>query len=269
MIFRQPQGGRAQRCRTQAPVSIPSSWSCAGYFCLQPVACARRDLESKGVVEGGALREATTALAGRVVAEELTRFEDYLALASFMGAIRWPMCANTSPPTSGRSIASGQELRVLLRPLPAIPFDTDEVESPRPSSIRMPASSSTAIAISAPPQFRCADRSRLRRQLRRACACCTKAAWWPNTSAVMERGQLLVPPEHRLTALTLSPAARSSKPFERELDSSGTGGKHVPSPSGIVQPSGQDRRACPSFTSAWLGAPSTGGPKCSPPWPGP
>ena len=57
----------------------PEFLALCGYFCLQPIACARRDPESKGVVEGGVRYVKHNALAGR--ADQLTRFEDYLALA--------------------------------------------------------------------------------------------------------------------------------------------------------------------------------------------
>jgi transposase len=57
----------------------PALLALCGYVCLQPVACARRDPESKGVVEGGVPYVKHNALAGR--ADERTRFEDYLTLA--------------------------------------------------------------------------------------------------------------------------------------------------------------------------------------------
>jgi transposase len=53
----------------------PEFLALCGYFCLQPLACARRDPESKGIVEGKVRYVKHNALAGR--AEELTRFEDY------------------------------------------------------------------------------------------------------------------------------------------------------------------------------------------------
>ncbi len=57
----------------------PEFLALCGYFCLQPIACERRDPESKGIVEKGVRYVKHNALAGR--AEELTCFEDYLALA--------------------------------------------------------------------------------------------------------------------------------------------------------------------------------------------
>ena len=90
---------------------------------MQPIACERRDPESKGIVEGGVRYVKHNALAGR--GEELTRFEDYLALAPL-----WrDQVANVRmhETTRERPVDRFQRERSLLRPLPAIPFDTDEV----------------------------------------------------------------------------------------------------------------------------------------------
>ena len=57
----------------------PEFLALCGYFCMQPIACERRDPESKGIVEAGVRYVKHNALAGR--GEELNRFEDYLALA--------------------------------------------------------------------------------------------------------------------------------------------------------------------------------------------
>lgn len=51
----------------------PDFLALCGHFCLQPIACQRRDPESKGVVEGGVRYVKHNALAGR--AEELVTFE--------------------------------------------------------------------------------------------------------------------------------------------------------------------------------------------------
>src|SRR5260221_9496146 len=101
----------------------PEFLALCGYFCLQPVACARRDPESKGVVEGGVRYVKHNALAGR--ADELTRFEDYLALAPY-----WrDQVANLRQheTTRERPLERFGHERALLQPLPAIPFDTDEI----------------------------------------------------------------------------------------------------------------------------------------------
>ena len=57
----------------------PEFLALCGYFYLQPIACQRRDPESKGIVEGSVRYLKRNALAGR--ADELIRFEDYLAFA--------------------------------------------------------------------------------------------------------------------------------------------------------------------------------------------
>ncbi len=101
----------------------PEFLALCGYFCLQPVACARRDPESKGVVEGNVRYVKHNALAGR--ADQLLRFEDYLALAPY-----WrDQVANLRlhETTHERPLDRFEQERALLRPLPAIPFDTDEV----------------------------------------------------------------------------------------------------------------------------------------------
>src|SRR5471032_962735 len=101
----------------------PEFLALCGYFCMQPVACAARDPESKGVVEGGVRYVKHNALAGRV--DELLRFEDYLALAP-----AWrDQVANLRihETTRERPLDRFQQERTLLRPLPAIPFDSDEV----------------------------------------------------------------------------------------------------------------------------------------------
>jgi transposase len=101
----------------------PEFLALCGTYCVQPIACARRDPESKGVVEGGVRYIKHNALAGR--SEELIRFEDYLAFAPL-----WrDQVANVRihETTRERPIDRFGRERSLLRPLPVIPFDTDEV----------------------------------------------------------------------------------------------------------------------------------------------
>ena len=64
----------------------PEFLALCGYYYLQPIACGRRDPESKGIVEKGVRYVKQSALAGRT--EELTRFEDYLALAPLWVSVR-------------------------------------------------------------------------------------------------------------------------------------------------------------------------------------
>ena len=106
----------------RAACFTPSSWP-VWLFYLQPIACERRDPESKGIVEGSVRYIKSNALAGRD--DELVRFEDYLAFAP-----RWrDQTANVRIHATTREQPSDrfQRERSLLRALPAIPYDTDEI----------------------------------------------------------------------------------------------------------------------------------------------
>jgi transposase len=190
----------------------PEFLALCGYFCLQTVPCARRDPESKGVVEASVRYVKHNALAGR--AHELLRFEDYLALA-----IRWrDEIANVRlhETTRERPVDRFQQERGLLRPLPSIPFDTDEV---------VPAIVSPHARIefdgnrySAPPQF-----ARRPVTIR---AHCDELRLLHEGQVVAqhvrsyERGQLIVLPDHRLAALTLRQRSRQQS-WQQEFDAWG------------------------------------------------
>src|SRR5271156_1675783 len=101
----------------------PEFLALCGYFCLQPIACERRDPESKGIVEGTVRYLKHNALTGR--ADELVRFEDYLAFS-----LMWrDQIANVRihETTRERPIDRFQRERSMLHALPAIPYDTDEI----------------------------------------------------------------------------------------------------------------------------------------------
>ena len=101
----------------------PDFLALCGHFCLEPIACAARDPESKGIVEGGVRYIKGSALAGR--SEELTTWEAYGRLAP-----RWrDEVANVRlhAATKQRPLDRFQQERPHLRPLPALPFNTDEV----------------------------------------------------------------------------------------------------------------------------------------------
>jgi transposase len=101
----------------------PEFLALCGTYCLQPIACARRDPESKGITEDGVRYVKHNALAGRD--GELTCFDGYLSLAPL-----WrDQVANVRihETTRERPIDRFGRERALLRPLPAIPFDTDEI----------------------------------------------------------------------------------------------------------------------------------------------
>jgi transposase len=190
----------------------PEFLALCGYYCLQPIACERRDPESKGIVEGGVRYVKQSALAGR--GEELIRFEDYLALAPL-----WrDQVANvrTHAATRERPVDRFQRERPLLRALPAIPFDTDEV---------VPAVVTPHARIefdgnrySVPPQLVRqtvtvrADRHEVR-ILHQGQAVARHVRCY-------ERRQLIVLPDHRTAALTHSRRSRSSA-LEQAFDALG------------------------------------------------
>src|SRR5271155_5089582 len=101
----------------------PEFLALCGYFCLQPIACERHHPESKGTVEASVRYIKRNALAGR--ADELIRFEDYLAFAPV-----WrDQVANVRihETTRERPADRFERERSLLRSLPATPFDSDLV----------------------------------------------------------------------------------------------------------------------------------------------
>jgi hypothetical protein len=103
----------------------PEFLGLCGHFYLEPIACERRDPESKGIVEVHVKYVKRNALAGR--AEELTRWEDHARLA-----IRWrDEVANVRIhfTTRERPRDRFERERGALRPLPPHPFDTDEIVS--------------------------------------------------------------------------------------------------------------------------------------------
>lgn len=164
-----------------------------GYFCMQPIACERRDPESKGVVEGGVRYVKHNALAGRD--DELATFADYAAFAP-----RWrDSVANVRIHETTREppLDRFQQERPLLRPLPSIPFDTDEI---------VPCIVSTHARVkfdgnrySVPPSLHRktvtlrADAAELR--------VLVEGQVVVRHQRCYERGQLIVLPEHRLAAL--------------------------------------------------------------------
>jgi transposase len=190
----------------------PEFLALCGYFCLQPIACERRDPESKGIVEGGVRYVKHNALAGR--SEELTRFEDYLALAP-----QWrDQVANVRmhETTRERPVDRFQQERSLLRALPAIPFDTDLV---------VPAVVSPHARIefdgnrySVPPQF--VRRPVTIRASRDEVRVLHEGQVVAQHVRCYQRRQLIVSPDHHLAALALRKRSRSTA-LEQEFDALG------------------------------------------------
>jgi transposase len=190
----------------------PEFLALCGHFCLQPIACERRDPESKGIVEGAVRYVKHNALAGR--GAELARFEDYLALAP-----RWrDQVANLRlhETTRERPVDRFGRERPLLRPLPAIPFDTDEV---------VPAVVSPHARVefdgnrySTPPKF--ARRTVTIRADRDVVRVLHEGQVLAQHVRCYQRGQLIVLPDHRAAAPALGRRARSTA-LEQTFDALG------------------------------------------------
>jgi transposase len=101
----------------------PEFLALCGHFCLEPIACARRDPESKGTVEAGVRYVKRNALAGRE--DELVTWDDYRRFA-----VTWrDEVANVRlhQTTRQRPVDRFAQESGVLRPLPGFAFDTDEV----------------------------------------------------------------------------------------------------------------------------------------------
>ncbi len=190
----------------------PEFLALCGYYCLQPVACERRDPESKGIVEGGVRYVKHNALSGR--GDELVQFDDYASLA-----LRWrDEVANIRlhGTTRERPIDRFQQERFLMRTLPPIPFDTDEVA---------PAVVSPHARIefdgnrySTPPQF--ARQPVVIRANERELRVLRNGELVAQHVRSYQRGELIVSPDHSLAALALRRRCRGSA-LEQEFDALG------------------------------------------------
>jgi transposase len=190
----------------------PEFLALCGYFCLQPIACERRDPESKGIVERGVRYVKNNALAGR--AEQLIQFKDYLSLAP-----SWrDQVANVRvhEATRERPVDRFQREQSLLRSLPVIPFDTDEIT---PAVVNSQARIEfDGNRYSAPPQL--ARQPVTIRASRDEIRVLHEGQVMAQHVRCYQRGQLIVLPDHRLAALTRSRRSRSSA-LEQAFDGLG------------------------------------------------
>ena len=190
----------------------PEFLALCGHYYLQPIACERRDPESKGIVEKGVRYVKQNALAGRT--EELTRFEDYLALAPL-----WrDQVANVRmhDVTRERPLDRFQRERSLLRALPTIPFDTDEIV---PAVINPHARIEfDGNRYSTPPQF--VRQPVTIRASRDDIRVLHEGLVVAQHVRCYQRGQLIVLPDHSLAALALRQRSRGSS-LEQEFDALG------------------------------------------------
>jgi transposase len=190
----------------------PEFLALCGSYCLQPIACERRDPESKGIVEGGVRYVKHNALSGR--GDELVQFDDYAGLA-----IRWrDEIANVRlhGTTFERPVDRFQRERSLLRALPPIPFDTDEVAPAVVSPHARIEFDGNRYSI--PPQF--ARQSVILRANERELRVLHNGELVAQHDRSYQRGELIVSPDHSLAALALRRRSRGSA-LEQEFDALG------------------------------------------------
>jgi transposase len=190
----------------------PEFLALCGHFYLEPIACTRRDPESKGVVEAKVRYVKRNALQGRD--EELSQFENYVQLAhTWRDEVANVRLHQT---TKERPVDRFAKERELLRPLPAHAFDTDEVVSVLVSSHARIHFDGNRYSV--PPQW--AGKTVLVRanatQLRviaqgEHVACHTRS---------YDRGQIIRLPEHELEALKMRSRVRA-RDLERAFDALG------------------------------------------------
>ena len=190
----------------------PEFLALCGHYYLQPIACERRDPESKGIVEAKVRYVKHNALAGR--GDELVRFEDYVAFAP-----RWrDEIANvrTHETTRERPVDRFQQERSLLRALPTIPFDTDEIV---PAIVSPHARVEfDANRYSVPPRL--VRQTVTIRADGHEVRIVHQGQVVAQHARCYERRQLIVLPEHRLAALTMNRRSRSTA-LEQAFDALG------------------------------------------------
>ncbi len=190
----------------------PEFLALCGHFCMEPIACARRDPESKGRVEAGVKYVKQNALAGR--SEELTTWEAYQRLA-----VSWrDETANvrehgtTKEPPRDRF----PKERALLRALPPFPFDTDEILSAEVSSharVRYDGNRySVPPALIGKTVMLRANATGLRVLYQGEVIACHQRCY--------EKGQVRIQDEHRLAALKARRRGQARQ-FEEEFDALG------------------------------------------------
>jgi transposase len=103
----------------------PEFLALCGHYCMEPIACARRDPESKGIAEASVRYVKHNALQGRD--EELSCWEDYAHFASYW--LREVANVRMHHTTKERPVDRLEKERGQLRPLPTLPLDTDEIVS--------------------------------------------------------------------------------------------------------------------------------------------
>lgn len=171
----------------------PEFLALCGHFYLEPIACARRDPESKGMIESGVRYVKRNALAGR--SEELTSWDAY----GHLGVTWRDEVANVRVhrSTGERPVDRFEQERPRLRALPSISLETDEI-------IPAVVSSHARVRLDGNQYSVPADLARKTVMLR-ASATHVRVLFDGRVVAVHPRsygrGQLVCQAEHRLEAL--------------------------------------------------------------------
>lgn len=190
----------------------PDFLALCGHYCLQPIACQRRDPESKGIVEAGVRYVKHNALQGRE--DQLRTWTDYQNLSVY-----WrDQVANVRIHETTRERPCDRFLREqpALRPVPEFPFDTDE-DFPTIVSdhcrVRFDAN-----RYSVPPEYR--GKTVAVRANDRAVWVLFDGKEIARHRRCYEKRQILVLPQHHLAALELRHRSRVTQ-NESDFDTLG------------------------------------------------
>ena len=213
----------------------PEFLTLCGYFCMEPVACERRDPESKGLVEAGVRYVKRNALQGRT--ELLSSWDDYVRFAPY-----WrDEVANVRrhETTKERPVDRFQKEQPHLRALPSIPFDTDEVLSAVVTPSARVRYDSNRYSV--PPDYT------RKPAILRASATHLRVIYEGQEIAqhdrCYERDQLILQEEHQLAALKRRKRKRASQ-LQDEFDGLGSEARqfHLGLLSAPVKPTAHLRR---------------------------
>lgn len=190
----------------------PEFLALCGHFYLEPIACERRDPESKGIVEAKVRYVKKNALEGR--AEELTCWQDYKRLETYwrddVANIR------IHATTRERPIDRFQKEKGLLRPLPAAPFNTDEMVSVIVNSHARVKFDGNRYSV--PPEL--VGKTALLRANATEVRVLYQGSPFACHPRSYDRGQLILHPDHQLEAVKMRRRIRATE-VERNFDALG------------------------------------------------
>jgi transposase len=173
----------------------PDFLAFCGHYCIMPVACMRGDPESKGITEDGVRYVNVNCLAGR--AEELVDFGAYGRLAPYWRNSVANVRVHAS--TRERPVDRFEKERGRLRGLPAMRFDTDDVEHRVVTShARVPYDGNR---YSVPPEY--ARKPVVVRANRGRVVVLHEGKEISSHIRCLEKGQIICLDDHRLAAINM------------------------------------------------------------------